>query len=370
MPNRREWLLASLTAGAAGCTFQDVPEPVPASGDDSPMARMLQYARGLERTQIVHAAAELGIADLLAGGPKTTEDLARATQTHTPSLYRLMRALVSMGIFAQRQANEFALAEMGEYLRSDHPESLRPLVLWNGAGWRMRAWAGLTASIRTGGTAMNRVFGMGLYEYMRQNPRASEVLRDVMTLTTRKIAGALVDSYDFSGIGTVADIGGGEGLLLATILQANPNMKGVLFELPEVASSAAEFLEEEGVSDRIEIVAGDFFESVPPADTYLLMRVLQDWTDKEAVRILESCRRAIRPGGTVLIIEKVVEADATTLDYPITDIHMLVESGGKERTREQFRELLDRAGFKMGRTIPLPADLGDGYPPSIIEGLT
>ena len=368
--NRRQWLLASaLLAGCSTPSGSGTGDNASADPAEANLDQLLQYARGLERTQMVYAAADLGIADLLAGGPRSTDELAASSGARQPELYRLLRALTSLGMLTQPQPNVFGLTDLGQMLRSDHPEGLRDLVLWNGSGWRLRAWADIVHTVRTGETGMQTEFGEGLYAYLEDHPADAEVFNGVMTRSTRRIAGALAEAYNFTDVNTVADIGGGEGLLLATILRSAPALKGILFELPTTAQAAGRFLQEQGLGTRSEAVGGDFFESVPEADIYILMRVLQDWDNSSAVRILNSCRKSVRPGGRVLIIQKVVPADATDPKYPITDIHLMVQTGGHERTADQFQLLLERANFKMGRVIPLDADLGDGYPPSIIEGV-
>lgn len=364
---RRDWLVGSAAAGLSACSSSvPVPssQPVPSAQEE-----ILRFARGLESTQMVYVAAEIGVADALAGGEKTTEELAAATRTHSPTLYRFLRALVSIGVLAQREPNRFSLTPMGELLRTDHPEGLRDLVLWNGAEWRHRVWANLTHSVRTGETAMEHTFGVGLFDYMKRHPEDAAVYRNYMTFSTRRVAASLTKTYNFEAFRTVADVGGSEGLLLAAVLKSAPQLRGILFELPESTDAARKLLTGEGVIDRCQVVGGSFFDSVPASEVYVLMRILRDWSNRDALRILTNCRRSIEPQGRVLVIEKLVPAGRSESRYPITDIHMLVETGGQLRTEEQHRSLLDQAGFRLDRVIPLGADMGDEYPMSLLEAM-
>ena len=311
---------------------------------------LLRLLLGYRLSQALVVAAELGVADLLADGPRPVEELAAATGAHAPALHRVLRLLASEGVFVEAEPGCFALTPLAEPLREDAPDSLRPRARFDGAAWNWRAWGNLLESVLTGEPAFDRAHGVGLFAYLQQNPAAADVFhRHVDALTaasTRDVleaydfpgARTLVDvggghgamliaalrarpdlrgvlfdrphvvaAYDFADATTVVDIGGGEGRLLATILRATPSARGILFDLPHVIDRAGGRLAASDVSDRCRTVAGDFFRAVPDGgDVYLLAQILHDWDDERSRTILENCHRATRPGGEVLVVELVI----------------------------------------------------------------
>jgi hypothetical protein len=303
-------------------------------------------------SQAIHVAASLGIADHLRDGPKSVEELAAATGSHGPSLYRLLRALASVGIFVEDD-RRFDLTPLAEYLRSDMPGSVRAWATMVGRPYAWSTWSSLGSSIATGEPAFPALHGMSAWDYRAAHPEESAIFDTAMNSLATTAAGAVVGSYDFSGVGVLADIGGGQGELLAGILASNPTMRGILFDQPHVVAGAAPTLERAGVADRCEVIGGSFFEGVPRgADAYLLKSVIHDWDDPPAVEILRQCRTAIGDIGKLLLVEYLVRPGNEPDPLKFRDLMMLVMVGGRERTAEDFRRLYTEAGFRLMEVIP------------------
>ena len=333
------------------------------TGASPPPAPLLQMMTGYWVSQALYVAAKLGIADLLADGPVDCEDLAAATDTHAPSLQRVLRALASVGVFTEVSPGSFALTPLAELLRSETPGSMRALAIMY-AEEQYRAWGELLHSVRTGEMAFDHQFGMGYFEYLAQHPEADRVFNEAMTGWTHQLVGAVVDAYDFSPFKTVVDVGGGYGALLAAILRSNPSTRGILFEQPHVVASAEEQLAAAEVADRCTFVGGDFFAAVPSGgDAYVLSQILHDWDDERCVAILGQCRRAMPDHGKLLVVELVLpEGDEPFLGKWL-DLHMLVLLGGRERTAAEYDTLFRAAGFKLARVVPTPPG------PSVVEAI-
>ena len=318
---------------------------------------LLQLVTGYPAAQAVHVAAQLGLADLLADGPRHVEELAAATGTHPPSLARLLRMLAALGIVAEEADGRISLTELGAPLRAGVPRSVRDRVLFLAGDWNWRTWGELLHSVRTGEPAFDRIFGMSNFDYWEHNAEAGAIHDASFTAMAQFTTAPLVAAYDFGRFGTVADIGGSEGPLLAAILQANPGVRGVLFDLPHVVAGASPVLAAAGVADRCTVVGGDFFASIPAgADAYLLKYIIHDWDDARATAILRQCRAAMAPGATLLLIEQVLPerlaAGAAAVPAARLDLQMLVLTpGGRERTESAFRHLLGEAGFELRRVI-------------------
>ena len=315
-------------------------------------------------SQALYVAAKLGIADLLADGPKTIEQLANATSTDAPSLYRVLRALASMGVFTEPEARTFALTASAEPIRSDVPNSLRDVTIFMGEDWHWNVWGKLLYSVRTGKPAWAQVHGDEVFGYFEKNPEAGQIFNRAMSSFTGIAAEAVVDGYDFSGIETVVDIAGGHGRLLTGILEANPTLRGVLFDLAHVIAGAREQVATSTAAERIEFVDGDFFASVPEgADAYLMKHIIHDWDDERAIKILQNIKRAMKPNGRVLLVEALI-AEGNKQDFgKVLDLEMLVSPGGKERTADEYKELFARAGLKLTRIVPTKS------PYSVIEAM-
>jgi len=330
--------------------------------DQSPIEFFRQMFAGSWITQGIWVAAELGIADLLTDGPRTAEELARKTNTHSGALYRVLRALASVGVLAQDESLRFSSTPLAELLRSDIPNTLRPWATMMG-GEFYAAWGELLHSARTGEPGFEKRFGLPFFQHMTAHPERHAIYDAAMTAIHGRESEPIVDAYDFGAFKTVVDIGGGNGLMLAAILKRYPAVQGVLFDLPAVADRARSTVSRSKVSDRIRIEGGDFFASVPAgADAYVLRHIIHDWEDPEAIGILRQCRDAVAPGGKVLVIEMVVPGGNGRHFSKWLDLMMLLV-GGRERTREEYSQLFSRAGLTMTDVIPTATDV------SIVEGV-
>ncbi len=329
-----------------------------------PEAFLTQLALGALMSQAVCVAAKLGVADLLAEKPRTVAELAVATQTNARALYRVLRSLASVGIFEETDPKVFALTPLAEPLRSDAPNSVRNGMIFMGEEWHWRVWGEMLYSVRTGKPAWGHIHGGEVFDYFGANPAQAEIFNRAMTDMSVATAPAIVEAYDFSGIGTIADIAGGHGYLLSQVLKANPNTKGVLFDMQSVIDGAGQLLEREGVSERVEKVSGDFFARVPAAaDAYVLKHIIHDWDDERAVMILRNINEAMKRDGKVLIIEVVVPEGNEPHFSKLMDLEMLASPGGVERTAKEYRELLAAGGLRLTRIIPTKS------PFSIIEAV-
>ena len=319
---------------------------------------------GFRVSQALYAAAELGIADLLVGGPRSADDLATATGAHAPSLYRVLRLLASEGVFAETPDGRFALTPPAEALRRDAPGSLRPMVLFGAGETLWRSSGHLLHAVRTGKPAFDQVHGVDFFEYFRRHPDEWALFDQVMTSHTAPVTRAVAAAYDFSPFGTIVDVGGGRGALALGLLEAYPHLRGIVFDQPEVAAGARQAIEAAGLAGRCEAVGGDFFAAVPEGgDAYLVKFILHDWDDERCVAILRACRRAVPADGRLLVIELLIPPGDAPSFAKSQDVNMLVNLGGRERTEAEYRALYAAAGFALTRTIPAQGEL------HVIEGL-
>jgi hypothetical protein len=289
-------------------------------------------------SQAICVAVELGIADLLADGARASGDLADATRTNEDALYRLLRALASAGILHEEEGRLFALAELGEPLRSDAPDSVAAIAAHVGRPYVREAWSALGESVRTGENAFRLVHGMSNWEYRAQRPVDNELFDQYIATNTRRGMRALLDAYDFSRFGTIVDVGGGNGTFLAALRAEHPSLRGIVFDQPHVIAGV-------DLGDGIDVAAGSFFESVPDGgDAYVLKWILHDWEDEQAVAILRTVRRT---GGTLLVIERLVDPPNEGPETKLSDLNMLVGPGGRERTLDEYRSLFEAAGYGL-----------------------
>ncbi len=323
------------------------------------MSSSLDAARrlvnGYRGFQAVVAACELKIPDLLAAGPKSAAEIARATQTHEPSLRSLMRGLCAWEVFSEGPDGTFAATELSDRLRSDQPGLRNLALMLNGEGYQ--AWANLMYTLRTGGNAFVHTFGKTSWEVSADDPERAARFNAAMVESTERAAGAFVAAYDLAGVRTVVDVGGGNGALLSVLLRAKPGLRGVLFDLRQGLTGAREKLEADGVADRVTLVQGDFFESVPHgADLYILKWIIHDWNDDRARSILQVCQRSMSDQARLVLMERTIpertDASPLSLDATMADLHMRVVLGGQERTTDEYRELLASAGLRMTRVVP------------------
>jgi O-methyltransferase domain/Dimerisation domain len=304
---------------------------------------------GIIAAQAIYAAAKLGIADLLASGPKTIAELALDSGAHPPTLERLLRALVTLEMFAPTADGRFRNTPLSETLRSDHPQSLRDGALFLPAPFLWRPLGELYESVRTGEPAFQRIFGQHFFEYLGTHPADAAIFNAAMTQGISWTTPELLAAYDFSRFRQLVDVGGGEGALLRDILAATAKLQGILFDLPAVVAGASGILTGD-IAARCRVVGGNFFDSVPEgADAYLLKSVIHDWPDDDAAGILRSVRHAMRPDATLLLVENVI--DSAARPGGLLDMLMLV-IGGRERTEADFRSLVASAGFSLNRIIP------------------
>ncbi len=333
-------------------------------GDQRPSARLLDLVNGFKVSQALHVAATLGIADLLKNGPRSGDDLAAATGTHPGSLYRLLRALAAVDVFRENSDRCFALTSLGECLRSDATEPVAPWAVFIGQPEYWQAWGHFLDSVRTGEHAFRHAHRMNTWEYYARNPEAGAAFDRAMTSRSRRQANAVLNACDFGRFTCVVDVGGGHGALLAEILAKHQSVRAVLFDQPHVVAGAEQLLRAFGVADRCQIVAGDFFETVPDGgDAYVLKFILHDWEDEQATAILRNCRLAIAPNGRMLVIESEISPPNEGASDKFLDLTMLVHTGGRERTREEWAALFATAGFRLVDATPIEAQV------SIIEGV-
>ncbi|WP_338742888.1 methyltransferase [Actinomadura luteofluorescens] len=312
-----------------------------------PRSPLMDLAFGFMPAQMIHVATEIGVADAFTDDrPRSSTELAEATGTHAPSLHRLLRGLTGLGVVEQKEPDLFALTEEGRRLRADAPDSIRSLIRLFCGPQVWRTWGDMAETVRTGEYAWERVTGSTPFEYFASDAELSVTFNRAMAEHTRDVAPAVIEAHDFGRYGTVADLGGGDGTLLAAILLAVPGLRGVLFDLPSGLADSSGTLAD--VAERAEIVPGDFFEAVPErADAYVLKSVIHDWDDEKAAAILRNCRAAMGPGDRVLLLEQVMPEMVTPGSGGIVnnDLNMLVATGGRERTEAEFRELLNSAGL-------------------------
>ena len=303
---------------------------------------------GQHVSQAVCVAAELGIADLLAAGGRTSEELADATRTNADALYRLLRALASIGILREEEGRLFSLAKLGEPLRSDAPDSVAAIAVHVGRPYIRQAWSALIESVRTGENAFRRVHGTSIWEYRASRPEDNAIFDRYIAATTRLGTQALLDAYDFGRFESIVDVGGGTGSFLAALRARYPSLRGIVFDQAHVVTGL-------DLGDGVEAVAGSFFDSVPEGgDAYVLKWILHDWEDERAAAILQTVRRS---GGTVLVIERLVGPPNEGHQAKFADLNMLVVPGGRERTLDEYQVLLETAGYRLVGATPSTAGL-------------
>ncbi|MCV7343348.1 methyltransferase [Mycolicibacterium rhodesiae] len=317
-----------------------------------PAASMMELIMGAWTAQLISAAAELGIADELANGPATGEELARRLNVDQDALRRMLRALIGVGVFRHRNDGRYELTALAETLRTDSPVSMAGMARWVGSAQHREHWSHVADAIRTGSAVVPALRGKPIFDYLADEPALGGIFNQAMTGLSESSVTAVVAAYDFSRFATIADIGGGHGRLLAAILASAPQAHGVLFDLPEVVAGAPALLREYGVENRTRIDPGSFFESAPEAaDAYVLKHVIHDWPDDDAVRILQSVRTAARLGARVLLIEFVIPDHDRNFHGKWVDIEMLVVANARERTAAEYGQLLERAGFRLERVV-------------------
>jgi hypothetical protein len=318
-----------------------------------PHAQLVQMAMGHWVSRIVYVAAKLDIAGRLANGPKSADELAGPTATDATALYRFMRSLATLGILNESDNRQFSLTPLGEALKADAPGAARSSVLTIASDWWFRGFGELMYSVQTSKSGFEKALGEPIFDFLGHSPEDASLFSETMIGFHGSEAPAVAAAYDFSDVGTLADVGGASGHLLTTILQRYPKTRGILFDLPHVVCDAPALIGARGLTDRVEIQSGSFFDGVPlGADVYLLSHIIHDWREDLCLTILGQCRQAMKPGGRVLIIEMVLPPAETPHPGKLLDVMMLVGPGGQERTAPEYGVLLGKAGFRLNRVVP------------------
>lgn len=330
----------------------------------SPTDAMLGMVSGFWVSRAVYVAARLGLADLLHAKPHTATELAAATGMHAPSLYRVLRALASVGVLVEGEDERFCLTPVGGTLRTGVDGSLRALVVSELGEGHYQAWGELLHSVKTGAPAFDHVYGVPVWEYYAGHAELARTFNESMTCLTKVVEPAVLESYDFSNFEKLVDIGGGHAGLLSAVLKKNSRLRGVLFDAPQVIEGARLRVAEENLGERCEVVGGDFFESVPEGgDAYMMKHIVHDWDDERAAAILKNCRRAMNDGGRLVVIDQVIPEGNEPALGKFTDLIMLTMVGGRERTLEEFKSLFASAGFELTRIVRTQS------PVCVIEGV-
>ena len=323
-----------------------------------PHAQLIQRGTGYFISRLIVTAANLRIADHLADGPKSAAELAHPTHTNSRALHRFLRTLGSFGLVTQDTNGKFALTPLGEALKTGAPGSARSTLLALAGPWMWKAWDEFQYSLETGKTAMEKVFGMPVFDYLAQHPDSAAHFSEAMNGIHGAEPPAVAAAYDFSATGVIVDVGGAIGNMLAHILARYSQPRGILFDRPHVVSEAPAFLRSHGVEDRVSIKEGDFFKTIPSGgDAYILSHIIHDWNEDQCLTILGNCRKAMKPGAKLLIVEFVLSDDDTPHFGKLVDMVMLTVTGGEERTATEYGILLARAGLKMTRVIPTASDV-------------
>ncbi|UMB70214.1 acetylserotonin O-methyltransferase [Mycobacterium paraterrae] len=321
-------------------------------------AAMMEMIVATWLSQAITVAAELGVADALAAGPLTIEELAPRVGADADALSRLLRALIGRGVFHRRQDGRYELNSLARTLCSDAQVSMKPAAEFYGSREQRERWTMLIEAIRTGRSVVPALHGKGSFDYFAEDLRHAELFNQTMSSISALTDAAVVAAYDFSSYATVVDVGGGHGLLLANILAATPGIHGVLYDLPTVVATVSKILCYTRLADRIRIEQGSFFEGIPAGgDAYVLKNIMHDWPDDKAVQILRNVRAVAGPQTTVLLVELVIPDHDRDFPGKWADLEMLLNLAARERTATEYRKLLSQAGFEMIRLVPTASPL-------------
>jgi ubiquinone/menaquinone biosynthesis C-methylase UbiE len=327
----------------------------------TPSQQLVRMITGYWPAMAIHVAAKLKLADLVKDGPKSAEQLALATQTQPQALYRLLRALASVEIFAEDEQGRFGMTPMAECLLDVHG-SQRAVALMMGDE-HYASWGDLLYSIQTGKPAFDHLYGKPVFDWLSEHPDEAKIFDAAMTGFHGPETQAMIDAYDYAGINTLVDIGGGNGTVLRAVLRKNATMRGILYDLPGVIERAKQNLADAGLTERCQTIAGSFFESAPPGgDAYQMRHIIHDWTDEQCHTILTHIRRVIPKEGKLLVIEMVIKPRNEPQPAKWLDLNMMAIPGGKERTEAEYRDMYAKAGFQLTRIVPTPTEV------SVIEG--
>jgi hypothetical protein len=340
-----------------------MPEPK-SNAEKPPHVQLIEMASAHWVSSIAYVAARLGLADLLANGPKTAEDLAPQTKTHAPSLYRLMRALTLLGILAEDDNRRFTLTPVGQALRTGAPGAAHATIMTLASDTFVRGFTELLYSVQTGKSGYEKMLGMPIFDYLAKHPDEASLFSETMVGFHGAETAAVAEAYDFSNLKCIVDVGGATGNLLTTVLSRYPASTGILFDLPHVVRDAPSLIENAGLTGRIKIEPGSFFERIPTGgDAYILSHIIHDWTEDKCLTILTNCRKAMHKNARLLIIEMVLPTGNTPHPGKMLDIMMLVGPGGQERTQPEYQSLLAKAGLRLTRVVPTQSAV------SVVEAL-
>jgi hypothetical protein len=329
-----------------------------------PPAAMLEMITDAWAAQAITAAADLGIADALAKGPLSAAELAAVVDANADTVSRLLRALISRGVFRQLRDGRYDLNPLADTLRTDGDVSLRAFARFVGSPQEREHWGHITEAIRTGRSVVPDLRGKPIFEYLAEDKELDEIFNDAMTGVSGLGIEAVTAGYDFGRYATIVDVAGGHGRFLATILNATPEARGILFDQPHVVAGAPAVLEQHSVADRVQVVGGSFFDAVAEGgDAYVLKHIIHDWPDEEAVQILTNVRKAAGAEKHVLLVEFVIPPHNREFVGKWADLQMLVDAGARERTAPEYGRLLSRAGFRMTRVVETAS------PVSVVEAI-
>jgi O-methyltransferase domain/Dimerisation domain len=311
----------------------------------------MQLITGFWTSCCIYAAAKLNIADHLKDGPMSSDQLAETTHSHAPSLYRVLRALASVGVFKENESHQFELTPLGSTLQSDVPGSMKAMAIAQ-LGDHFNAWGNLVYSVKTGNISFDNIEGMSVWKYYETHPDEGLNFMKAMAGLTGAVIMNVLPAYDFTGLNTIVDVGGGNGTLLMAVLDKSPGAKGIVFDEEYVVIETQKILDQNGYSNRCETAAGSFFDFVPGnADAYLMKMVLHDWNDEQCLQILNNCNKAMKPGSKLLVLDSVIPEGNEPHPGKFMDINMLAMTGGLERTEKEFAALFTKAGLKLSRVI-------------------
>jgi hypothetical protein len=320
--------------------------------EPNPFQTVIQIAGGACVPRCLHVVADLGVADALDDAPRTAAELAASVDADPDALGRVLRLLASYGVF-EVQGNMVQHSPASRLMRTDHPQSMRALARMFGLSPWWASYGEMEYAVRTGRPAAERIFPEGAFAHLAQHPEQSAIFNAAMTAKAQAHVAGILACYDWSSFRSVGDIGGGRGHLLKAILDAAPDARGVLFDLPHVVEEASEI-----ASDRLALHAGDFFsDPLPACDAYVVMEVIHDWADDAAIAILQAIRQAAPPHARVLVIEQLVPEDPAPHWSKMLDIHMLALLGGRQRTLQEYNVLFDYAGLSFQREIDTGMDI-------------
>jgi hypothetical protein len=323
----------------------------------------MQILGGAYVAGAISCLAQMGIPDLVEAGPKSADELAKQIGADAQALYRLMRATASVGVLSEGPDGKFSETPMSAVLRSNGNPSLRAIAMLGNREWHSRGWSRLEYCVRTGKQALEQIYGTHTFDFFTNNPEEGKIFNDAMTGYSTMDSPALAAAYDFSGIHSIVDVAGGHGLLLATILKNNPQMKGTLCDMEHVVAGATNG-PLKPVMDRCTLASGDMFASVPAGtDAYIMKHIIHDWPDELCVKLLKACRAGVNPGGKLLVVDSVIQPGNEFSPSKFLDLQMLIFPGGRERTEAQFRALFEASGWKLSRVIPT------AVMDSIVEGV-